>query len=190
MANVVNVNLFLLKEAFILQKGHNGFAGLKPVHPFKGVNRYPSPIVHNLNRLQVVSGSHFKVVKVVGRRYLHGSCSELRVNVFVGYYWNLPSYYREPNLFAYYVFVAFVVWINGNCNVSKESFGPCSCNHYVTVPFNQGIPYVPEVAVNLFVFNFKVGKCRVAPRTPVDEPFPSVYQPFPVQLHKGLPYSL
>ncbi len=121
---------------------------------------------------------------------LYSTGAEPGVYHLICNYGNLPSCQWELDPLAYKVLIPAVLRVYGYGTVAKHGLGSCSGHYYVSAVVSQGVAYVYELSLKVFMLHLKVGKGRMTPWAPVDQPEIPVDQAILKQPYKDLPDSL
>ena len=73
--------------------------------------------------------------------------------------------------------ITWVVGMHGHAGIAQHGFGPRGSNGNVAAAILKRIVEMPQVAVDFFLHNFKVGNRSQKPRIPIDETLVFVNQP-------------
>ena len=82
--------------------------------------------------------------------------------------------------------VAFIRWVYRNRHIGQHRFRACRRNRDETAAIFQRIFEMPEFAVDLARFDFKIRNCGFQAGIPVDETLVAVQQALVVKLNKHL----
>ncbi len=158
-------------QAELAKCRRDGRARLEAVEAFERAGRGDdATLVHDRDRRQVVPLADLEVVRVVGRRHLHGAGAERRVDVLVGHHRNAPPGERQLDLGADQMRVALVVRMNRDGGVAEHGLDPGGGDG------DRPVRDRHELAVVVEVLDLDVGKRGQAARTPVDDALGAVDQ--------------
>ena len=160
------------------------FSACVPVHAlvFASVFVHRGIVVHAGYDLEIVSPADFEVVRVVGRRDLHGSRSLFRVRIFVGDDRDLSAHYRQDDLLSDEVLVSFVARMHRDSDISEHGLRP-RCGDGDSLASVRGrISEVPVLSVLVLVLDLCVRQRCLAVRAPVDQAVALVYPAFLIKV--------
>ena len=149
-----------------------------------------SVIVHDVDLRQVVALAYLEVVRVMSRRDLHRSCSELLIYIVIRHDRDLPSHKRQDHIFPYDILIALVIRMHSDGRISQHGLRTCGRDLEETVCSYDRIFNMPEVSLLILVFYLCIGKRGFTFRAPVDDPGSFIDVPFVVQADKHFLYSL
>ena len=163
---------YFYKIALLIQFFHDRLSCLVAVHAciFSAVFIYSGVIIHNIDLRQVMTFAHFEVVRVMCRRNLHRSCTELFVYIVIRHDRDFTSYKRQDNILAYDIFIAFIIRMHSDSSISQHGLGACRRNLKETVCPHDRILNMPEMSFLLLMLYLCVRKGSLTFRTPVDDP--------------------
>ena len=130
--------------------------------------------------------AYLEVVGVVSGGYLDRAASEVLFDVIVRDYRYLSSDKGQDKSLADHIGISFVLGIDRDRGIAQYSLGTGRSNDYLSASVSERISYVPQVRILFGIFDFGVGKRRLAGRTPVDDPVAAVYKPFVVKVDEHL----
>ena len=110
-------------------------------------------VIHNVDFFQIVALAHFKVIRVVSRRNLHSSGSELLIYIVVRYNRNLPAYQRQDNIFPDNILVSLIIRMHRNRRISQHSFRTGRSDLQEPVCSDNRILDVPEMSFLFLMFH-------------------------------------
>ena len=143
-------------------------------------------IVHDVDRLEVMSLAHFVVIRVMRGRDFYGAGAEFRLNVVVSKYGDLTIDNWQDNAMADEVGVALVFRMYGDAGVAQHGLGPSGGDDDRSLAIDPVIADVPELAGCVFEDDFFVGEGGVRDRTPVNHPGALVDQALVIELDKDV----
>ena len=135
--------------------------------------------------------SNLEVIRIVCRCNLYTASSKLLINVRVCDYRNLLINDWKQKHLAYNILIALVIWIYGNCSITKHSLRTCRCNLYKTTFLTYDrILDMPKMTFLLYMLNLGIWNRCLTNRTPVDDAASLINIAFFVQTDKYLLNSL
>ena len=156
-----------------------------------GVGQHQRILVEDVQQRQVVTLADFIVVEVVGRGDLHAAGAELGIAVVVGDDRDKTPDQRQFDELADQRLIALVARVDRNRRVTQQGFRASGGNYQVVLAISGGgaigqrVAQVPQVALLVVVFHFKVGDRRVQLGVPVDQALAAVDQAVFMQTHEG-----
>jgi hypothetical protein len=142
-------------------------------------------LVNNLNQRQRMPKSNLKVIRIMGRSDLDSSCPEFRVCPFISDNRYLPVHDREDDMPAHDVLISRVTRVYSNRSITQHCLRACRRNLYMTLSVGEGIINIVKSPFCLFMFDFKVGQRRVAPRAPIHNVGSFVYEPLLIKTYEN-----
>ena len=144
---------------------------------------YFSLAIQDADLRQVMPFADLEIIEVVRRRDLHRARTLLRVGILIGDDRNRPAHQRQDHVLAHQFLVALVVGMDGNRGIAKHRLGPGGGDHQegrrilrIEGPVGQRIAQLPELAIDLLLFDLEVGDRRQQLGIPVDQPLVLVDQ--------------
>ena len=201
MPHLIVVVLDVVEKTASLQVFDNLFSADEAIHtdiPTRLRVHRPIP-VHHVDDRQVVPFSDEEVIRIMRRRDLHDTGTELLFHVIIFDHRDFASRERKDYRLAPKVSVPFVLRIDRHSRVTWKRFRACRGDHDVVVVGLAGDTFVgtdnrvtdiPKMTVVLFVFHLIVRQRRLVMCTPVHDVRSLVDQPLFVQLHEHLRDSL
>ena len=149
------------------------------------------PSGHDYGHGQLVPHANLEIVRVVRGRDFHHAGSELWIDIFVGDDWNLDVGNRQQHRFPNEPLVAFIVRVNGNCDVAEHCLRAGGRDRQGRLVLRAGYLVGDVVKVpHLFaVLCFLVAQRCEAARAPVDHAMSAIDQAFLVQAHERLAHG-
>ena len=144
----------------------------------------------DVDHRQLVTTTHFVVVKVVRRGDLHAAGAFFHVGVFVAHDRDAAVNQRQHHEFANQIFVARIFRVNGHAGIAQQGFRTGGGDHQVIFTVSgfraigQRVADVPHGTFRFAVFHFEVGNGGAQFRVPVNQAFAAVDQVFFVQANK------
>ncbi len=129
---------------------------------------------------------HLKVVGIVGRRNLHHTGTEVPIHIGVGNDGYLTVHQRKEDGFSDEMLISFVLRMHCHSCIAQHGLRPCGGNGHPLLTALYGISNIPEPALLLFVFHFRIGKGGFALGTPVDNAVSLINQSFLIQADEHL----
>ena len=187
-ADVVDDVLDLFEEAEAFHVRDALLAAFVAVEPgvLAALGVHGAVAVHDVDELEVVALADLVVVRVVGGRDLHAAGPLFRVGVLVLDDRNLPVGEREVHGLADEVLVAGVAGRDGHGGVAEHGLGAGGGDDEVAGTVGERIPEMPELALDLFVYDFLIGKRALGGRAPVHHAFAAVDVALFVELDEHL----
>ena len=144
---------------------------------------------HDVDLLQVMALTDFKVIEVVSRRNLHAAGTELFIHIIVSDDGDFSVCQRKLQFLSDQIFIAFVFRINSNSLVAEHSFRTSRCNDDAFGAVSSRITNFPKMSVLFFRFDFQVGNRSLKFRVPVNETAPSVNQAFFIEVYEAVDHN-
>ncbi|STS87930.1 Uncharacterised protein [Klebsiella variicola] len=144
----------------------------------------------DVDHRQLMTTTHFVVVKVVRRGDLHAAGAFFHVGVFVAHDRDATVNQRQHHEFTNQVFVARIFRVNGHAGIAQQGFRTGGGDHQVIFTVSgfraigQRVADVPHGTFRFAVFHFEVGNGGAQFRVPVNQAFTAVDQIFFVQANK------
>lgn len=110
---------------------------------------------------------HFKVVGIVGRRYLDGPGTEGGIDVAVGNNGYFPVDQGQNHRFTNNAAVALILGVYGYGRVAQHGFRSGSGHGNAAFPILKRIAHIPKAARFFFMFHLDIGNGGVAVGAPV-----------------------
>lgn len=128
---------------------------------------------------ELVAFADFKIVEIVGGGNLHGASAIGRVSVFVGDDGDGAVGEGELELATDEGGVAFVFRINGDRDITKDSFGTGGGDDdfgkaIFGIGANDGVSNFPEATIFVFVLDFDVGEGGLVLGAEIDQLFATI----------------
>ena len=188
VGHAVPVLLDPLDQALGFQIVHDPPARLEPVEAAVSLGRIvvdPGVGVEDVDHLQPVALADLEIVEIVGRGDLDRAAALLRVGIVVGHDRQAPPDQGQDRVPADQVAVALVLRMDGDGGVAQHGLRPGRRHDDIPALFAlDRIAQMPEMAVDLALFDLEVGDRRVEFRVPVDQPLVAVDQPVLVELNE------
>ena len=191
----VVVVLHLLQQAQLVERGHDGFAGLVAVHAAERAEavHHVRGLVEDIDALEAVALAHRPVVRVVRGRGLHAAGTELPVHVPVGEDGDLAVDERQFHRLAHEVLEALVLRVHRHARVAEHRLGARRGHHEVlqaVLGLGQRVAQVPQVPRLVHVLGLVVGDGRRAVGAPVHDALALVDEVVVVPVHEQLAHGL
>ena len=146
-------------------------------------------IVHNVDLFQVVTFAYLKVVRIVSRRDLHRSGSELLIYIIVRHDRDLPADQRQDYIFPDNITISLIIRMYRDRSITEHGFRTGRCDLQEPVSPCDRILDMPEMSLLLLMLHLSVRKGCLAFRTPVDDPGTLVNISFVIQADKHFFYG-
>ena len=162
--------------SLLVQFLHDRLSRLIAVHAriFPAILIDGGVVVHDIDLRQMMSLTHFKVIRVVRRSDLHCSCTELFVHIVIRHDRNLTPHERQDHIFPDDILVSLIVRVHRDGSIPEHGLRTCGRDLEEPVRAHDRIFDVPEMSFLLLVLYFRVGERSLAFGTPVDDPGPFV----------------
>ena len=143
--------------------------------------------IQNIDQLQIMAASDFKIIEVMGRGNLHRTCTLFGVGIIIGNNRNFTPDKRQGHGFADQILIAFIFGVNGNGAITQHGFGAgrADLDKFRRI-ICQRIFQIPHMPLFLQHADFQIGDGGVQLRIPVYKALILVDQTFFIQLDKHL----
>src|SRR5439155_173352 len=192
MADLVDQRLGLRDETLSFEIGQDALASFVPVQSLirAALCRDPRVFINDADPGQIMTLSHFKVRRVVGRCDLHSAAAKCRIHDFILNERKLAIQQWQDCRLTFVLLVALIFRVDGNSRVSEHRFRPgcCDLNESVRTPL-QSVSNVIELRIDGFVDYLEIRQGGVTSRTPVDQAFSAIDQPFVIQADENFTNS-
>ena len=180
------------QQTQLFQLRQHGFPAFHGIHTVKssGVFIHGAVVIRYRDDFQLMPLSDLKVVGIVSRSHLDRAGSEIHLHIVIRHHRNLPVHDRQDHFFPYQVGIPFVGGIDSHAGIAQHGLGTRGRHDHALAAVRAGIPDVPQMAVLLLVFHFRVAQRAAAGGAPVNHPLSAVNQAFFKQAHENLAYSL
>ncbi len=175
-------------EPLLAQLVTDRLPGFQPILPEEFATRLGDVgfRVDDLDRRQVMPLRDLEVERIVRRRHLDGTGTELEVDALVGHDRDLPADQRKCHRLADHIPVAIVVRMDGNRGIPQHRLRASGRNHDRSAAVAEGVADVGQLPGLLLVLYLDLGESGVAAGTPVDDALPAVDEPLVVEIHEHL----
>ena len=126
-----------------------------------------------------------KVIRIMRRRNLDRTGSELHIDILVRNDRNLFIDQRKNNRLSHQIFIALIIRMNSDGCVTEHCFRTC-CRDLkrIVCPYDR-ITDMPEMACLLLVFDLGIGERCLALGAPVDNAFSAINITLFIQIQKN-----
>ena len=175
-ADIMAVIFDFHQKPELLQFFHNSLPAFHRIHAGKasGVLVHGTVVVGNGDDLKVVPLGNFEVVRIMGRRHLHGAGSKIHFHIFVSHDGNFLVHNGQNHFFTHQFRIALIRRIYSHAGIAQHGFRTGCCNNHAFAAVGAGITDMPQMAGLLFVNNFSVTQSAAACGTPVDHPLSAI----------------
>ena len=143
--------------------------------------------VHDDDGLELMSLSDLKVIRIMRRCDLYAAGTISHVNVFIGNDRDLTAGAGKCDLLADEILVALIFRIHSDSSIARDGFRTGGRDLDVFSLFaSDRVIEVPEMSDFIFMFDFDVGKCCLAARTPVRDAEALIDQAFFIEGNENL----
>ena len=137
---------------------------------------------------EIVTLTHFKVVRVVGGGDLHHAGTEIHFDIRVCHDRDHAVHDRQHHVFAHQMCIALVIGMDRHGGIAEHGFGAGGGEFEIFVGTFNRVTQVIEHRILFFEFHFCVRDRRFAVRTPADDAFATVDQALFIQTDKHFAY--
>ena len=191
---IVGIIFNLNQKPFRLQFLYNLPSRLIPVQSFvfPAVGIDGRIIVHDVDFRQIMTLSDFEIVRVMGRRDLHNTCSEFHIHILILNHRNRLVYDGKPYLPSFQISISFVIRIDRYRRIAQHGLRTGGgefqklCPAGPAILIHKRILDMPEVACLLLIHDFRIGDGGITYRTPVNNPAAFINPSFLVHLAEHL----
>ena len=178
--------LDLDKVALLFQIGNNLLARFIAVESliFSAEFIDNALVIQHADDLQIVTQTDFKVVRIMRRCHLDATGTEVHFSVIIGNDGNFFIHKRQNHILADDIPVALIVRIDANAAVTEHRLRTGRSDDNLSRSVCQGITDMPQMTGLIHILNLRVGQCRYAMRTPVDNTASFINQPLFIQVDK------
>ncbi len=131
-----------------------------------------------------------EIVGIMRRGDFHHTGAEFRIDIVVGDNRHLAIHNRQDDRLADEFLVALIVGVDRQGGIAKHRLRTSGGHGQILVRAFDLVADIPEVRIDLFAFDFVIGKRCQASRAPVDEPIAAIDQPFVVKTYENLDHGL
>ena len=174
--DVVGIILDLRKETALFKILYDSFSCFVSVHAciLRIIICDLSIFSKNSDYLKSVTLADFKVVRVMCRCDLNGTCTEFDINIIICDNRDLTANKRQDEHLADNILITLVLRVNSNSGIAKECLRSCCCKIDISGTVLERISQVPEMTGLIRIIYLGIGDRCKAMRTPVDDPLTSV----------------
>ena len=189
MRDHVTVVIDLFQQAQRVKVGDNPLARLEPIEAL--VSRWHRVVqrtvgVEDVDHLEAIALANFEVVEVVRRGDLYRARTGLRVGIGIAGNGNETTDQRQVDGFADQRLIARVFGVHHHAGIAQHGFRAGGGNgDMAPILTVDGVAEVPEVTVDLLLFDLKVGNRSLELGVPVHQPLVLVDQALAVELDEG-----
>ena len=189
MRDHVTVVIDLFQQAQRVKVGDNPLARLEPIEAL--VSRWHRVVqgavgVEDVDHLEAVALADLKVVEVVRRGDLYRARTGLRVGIVIAGNGNETTDQRQVDGLADQRLIARVFGVHHHAGIAQHGFRAGGGNgDMAPILAVDGVAEVPEVTVDLLLFDLKVGNRGLELGVPVHQPLVLVDQALAVELDEG-----
>ncbi|CDC61384.1 uncharacterized protein BN660_01088 [Clostridium sp. CAG:448] len=141
---------------------------------------------HHVQNRQIVAQSHLKVIRVMRRRDLHASGSEILFHVIIGNHGDFSPNQRQNQRFSDHTGIALISRVDCHCRVAEQGFRSCGCHLQVSGAVLERVADMPKMPGLILILHLGVGNGCQALGAPVDDAVSAVDQPLIIQPDKDL----
>ena len=134
--------------------------------------------------------THGKVIDIVRGSHLDHACSKCEVHVVVRNDRDLPVAKWQVHAFSDERFVALVLGIDHDGDVTQERFWPGGGHYQAFARTHHGVSDKPQRALFFVAFDLQIGDGGFENRVPIDQTLATVNQPLLVKPHEGFAHHL
>ncbi|VTR65993.1 conserved hypothetical protein [Desulfosarcina cetonica] len=191
MAHAMAVGLDACHQPLGLKGLDHGLAAGKAIHAGKRAGRvgHAPVLADDLDTGQVVTAPDLEIVGVVGRGDLEGAGAGGKIHIGVADNGNFTVHQRQGHRLGRQVGIAFIVRVQGHGRIAQHGFRPGGGHGERAGTVGKGVTDMVEVAVEVLVLDFQIGKGRVAAAAPVDDVVALIDQAFVVELDEHLAHG-
>ena len=141
-------------------------------------------IIQHTNHGQVVPYTHFKIVRIVGRRNLHRARTKFPVHIFIRYNGYLLIDQRQYHGFPNQMRIPLILWMHCYSGVPQHGLGAGGRYDNAILSIRRRVTDMPQMAGLVFVLHLRIRKSGLAVWAPIDDAVTFVDQPFFIQPYK------
>ena len=171
---------------------HQSFAALIAIHTliFASTLSHFTSVGNNLYLLQIVTESHFIVVRIMGWSNLYGTSTKGRINIFISKERNLSVHYWQNQRFANQLSITLIRRIYSYAGITKHGFRTGSSYLNVFVLALNLIANMPQMTGLSFMLHLNIRNSGVAIWAPVGNAGSLINQALFIKADKNLTDSL
>ena len=194
MGHHMAVFLDLLKQALGLHGGdHLGPRGetVEPAKSFRHIVVEAGLGVEDVDHLQIVAAADLEIVEVMGRRHLDRARALLRVGVAIADNWQTAADQGQDGVAPDQVEIARVLRMDRHATVAEHGLraGGGDGDEGIGSAL-QRVFEIPQLAVDLALFDLQVGNRGLQFGVPVDQPLVAIDQPLVVKIDEHLAHGV
>ena len=188
-ADVVAVVLHLDEIALFFEILYNLLTALITVHPViaaaAAVIDDLRILVDDLHHLKVVAKADFIVVRIMTGSHLHCTSAKAQLHIVIRDDRELSAHERQDGILANQMLIFLIRRVDGDTGVAQHRLRTGGGDDEFLIGIFHRITDVPEVARDILVFHFRIGKCCAAVRAPVDNSPAFIDQALFVEIAEG-----